>query len=128
MTENTGAAFGLLQGWTGALSVVAIAIIAAIVVSASRAGAIHPALMVAMGLVLGGALGNLYDRVTLGYVRDFIEIYGPHLQIGNTYYTFPVFNVADSGITVGVIIVMAILLFSKDERAPRQEGVMSSGL
>src|SRR2546426_3465820 len=72
-TENSGAAFGLFQGWTGALSIAAVAIIAAIVLSASKMGSNNPSLMLAMGLVLGGAIGNLSDRLTLGYVRDFIE-------------------------------------------------------
>src|SRR5438270_13417810 len=57
-TENTGAAFGLLQGWTGALSIAAIAIIAAIVLSATRAGGGNRLIMAALGLVLGGALGH----------------------------------------------------------------------
>src|SRR2546423_1546592 len=78
-TVNSGAAFGLFQGWTGALSVAAVAIIAAIVLSASRMGGNNRALMLALGLVLGGAFGNLADRLTLGYVRDFIEVYGPHI-------------------------------------------------
>lgn len=114
-TENTGAAFGLFQGGTGVLSISAIAIIAAIVLSATRMGNRNPMLMLALGLVLGGALGNLTDRLRLGYVRDFIEAYGLRIDLGGTTYTFPVFNVADSAITIGVLLIMAILLFSKPE-------------
>ena len=119
-TENTGAAFGLLQGWTGALSIAAIAIIAAIVLSASRAGS-EALMMVALGLVLGGAIGNLTDRLTLGYVRDFIEVYNPHITLGDRVYIFPVFNVADSAITIGVLLIMAILLFGGQEAPQRAE-------
>jgi signal peptidase II len=56
-------------------------------------------LAVALALVLGGALGNLYDRVVLGHVVDFILV---HWQ--NTYY-FPAFNLADSAITVGAVML-----------------------
>lgn len=111
-TENTGAAFGFFQGWTGALSVVAIAIIIAIVLSASKVGTSAFG-MVALGLVTGGALGNLVDRLRLGYVVDFVDVYGPQININNVHYTFPVFNVADSAITVGAILLMATLIFSK---------------
>ena len=117
-TQNTGAAFGLFQGWTGILSIAAVAIIGAIVLSASRMGSGSRVLMLALGLVLGGALGNLTDRIRLGYVVDFIEVYGPHIDLEGTSYTFPVFNVADSGITVGVLLIMAALLFGNGDLSP----------
>jgi signal peptidase II len=119
--ENTGAAFGIFQGGTVALSIAAAAIIAALVLSASRLVNNHPFLLLSMGLVLGGAFGNLTDRVRLGYVVDFIEVYRPNIKLGDTIYTFPVFNVADSAITVGVILIMAILTFSGDVTAPAPE-------
>jgi signal peptidase II len=117
-TENTGAAFGLFQGWTGALSIVAVAIIGVIVLSASKMGSGSRALLLALGLVLGGALGNLVDRLRLGYVVDFIEMSAARLDIGGTTYTFPVFNVADSSITVGVILIMATLIFAPHDAQP----------
>ncbi len=112
-TENTGAAFGFFQGWTSLLSVAAIIIIVVIVLSASKVSA-NPLSMVALGLVTGGALGNLVDRLRLGYVVDFIDVYGLRLPINNVHYTFPVFNVADSAITVGAILLMATLIFGKE--------------
>jgi signal peptidase II len=118
-TENTGAAFGLFQGGTLALSVAAAAIIGGIVLSATRMGAGSPALMLALALVLGGAVGNLSDRLRLGYVVDFIEVYALRADIRGTVYTFPVFNVADSAITVGVLLIMAALLFGKQH--PQRE-------
>jgi len=117
-TENTGAAFGLFRDWTGALSIAAIIIITVLVLSASRVSSGNPVLVLALGAVLGGALGNLVDRLRLGYVVDFIEAYGLRLNIGGTTYTFPVFNVADSAITVGVILIIASMLFSKQEPEP----------
>jgi signal peptidase II len=64
-------------------------------------------LRLALALVFGGALGNFFDRVRLGYVIDFIDW---HWYSG---YTWPTFNVADSAITVGVIIMAADMLFHK---------------
>jgi len=110
LTHNTGAAFGVLQGATGALSIVAVAIVAAIFYSASRMGSSNNWGTLALGLIVGGALGNLIDRLRLGFVVDFVEVYGPHIQLNNTNYTFPVFNVADSAITVGVILLLITLL------------------
>lgn len=120
-TKNTGAAFGIFQGGTLVLSIAAIAIIGAIFFSATRMGSINRFTTLSMGLIVGGALGNLVDRLRLGYVVDFIEVYGPRIQVGNSIYTWPVFNVADSAITVGVILLVATMLFSgntEPEAAP----------
>ena len=128
-TENTGAAFGLFQGATGALSVAAIAIILAIIISATRTGQASRPVMLAVGLVVGGALGNLIDRLRLGYVVDFIDLYGPRLHINDTVYTWPVFNIADSAITVGVLLLMAGMLLARHEPSqaalPRRWGYVT---
>jgi signal peptidase II len=121
-TENTGAAFGFFQGWTGALSIVAVIIIVAIVLSASKVGTSTFG-MIALGLVMGGALGNLTDRLRLGYVVDFVDVYGPRININNVPYSFPVFNVADSAITIGAILLMATLVFSK---SPPESAAMTT--
>jgi signal peptidase II len=111
-TRNTGAAFGIFQGGTGVLSVAAIAIVGAIIFSATRMGSSNRLTVLSMGLIVGGALGNLIDRVRLGFVVDFIEVYGPSVRIGDSIYTWPVFNIADSAISVGVILLVATMLFS----------------
>ncbi|MFL5733800.1 MAG: signal peptidase II [Chloroflexia bacterium] len=118
-TENTGAAFGLFQGGTLALSIAAAAIIAVIVLSITRMGSGNPLLMLGLALVLGGAIGNLVDRVRLGYVVDFVEVTALRADFSGTVYTFPVFNVADSAITVGVILIMAALLFGTHDARPQ---------
>jgi len=118
-TANTGAAFGIFRDSSAILSVAAIIIIGVIVLSAARAGSVNRMLMLALGLVLGGAVGNLIDRLRLGHVVDFIEVYNPRLEIGGTFYSFPVFNVADSSITVGVILIIASLLFGQHESNPQ---------
>ena len=115
-TQNTGAAFGIFQGGSAFLSVMAVAIILTIIFSANRIGNGSKLSMLALGLVTGGALGNLLDRVRLGYVVDFVDVYGLRAMLGDTVYIFPVFNVADSAITVGVILLMATLIFGKHEQ------------
>ena len=102
--HNTGAAFGLFPGQSFALAIVALIGIAAILVYAL---VIHRRLLLpdsmlsksALGLVLGGTVGNLIDRLRFGYVTDFID-----------FGYWPAFNVADSAITVGVIIFACALL------------------
>lgn len=96
LVRNTGGAFGILPHGTWGLVVAAIAAIAAIVVYTVRAPQPFPRLLgFALALPLGGALGNLVDRVRLGHVTDFL-----HAHAGK--YEWPVFNVADSCICVGV--------------------------
>jgi signal peptidase II len=102
VTHNLGAAFSFLAGAGGwqrwFFSAVAIVISVALVVMLRRP---HRDRMVplALSLVLGGALGNLWDRVTLGHVVDFIQLHAAG-------YYWPAFNVADSAITVGVALLL----------------------
>ena len=103
-THNTGAAFGLFQGQTFALTIVALVGIAVILLYALFIYRRFPILdnrlgRLALGLILGGAVGNLIDRLHLGYVTDFID-----------FGVWPAFNIADSAVTVGVIIIAYSLL------------------
>ncbi|WP_129210978.1 signal peptidase II [Candidatus Pseudomonas adelgestsugas] len=104
LTYNTGAAFSLLadsDGWQRWFFVVITMIVSAVlVVWLKRLGRHDTWLAIALALVLGGAQGNLYDRITIGYVIDFIL-----LHWHNRYY-FPAFNFADITITVGAIILL----------------------
>lgn len=107
--RNTGVAFGLFQNMPALFAVTSILI----TLGAAYAYAVHlpnrvPWVQVAMGLVLGGAVGNIADRLRLGYVVDFISV-----------GWWPVFNVADSAITVGVTMLGAYLILVGDEPAPR---------
>ena len=97
-TVNTGMAFGLFQGGSLWLSLAVIAIVVGLLVYARRLAAAHPALYAALGLVLGGALGNLTDRLTRGAVVDFIDV-GP----------FWIFNLADSCVVVGGLCLAWLL-------------------
>jgi signal peptidase II len=108
---NTGAAFSFLadeSGWQRwFFAIIAVAVSAALLVWLKRLKANETWLAVALALVLGGALGNLHDRVLLGHVVDFILV---HWQ--DRYY-FPAFNVADSAITVGALMLFVDMFKSK---------------
>ncbi len=99
LQHNTGAAFSFLSdasGWQRwFFSAVAVIISALLAVWLYRLPRDHRLLALGLGLVLGGAVGNLWDRLALGYVVDFISV---HWE--NRYF-FPAFNLADSAITVG---------------------------
>jgi signal peptidase II len=103
LLHNTGAAFSFLseaggwQRWFFAL--VALLISAVILVWIKRLPSGKVWLAVALALVLGGALGNVWDRITLGYVVDFIDVYYQR-------WHWPAFNVADMAISVGAVMLI----------------------
>ncbi len=104
LTYNTGAAFSFLaeaSGWQRWLFVVlALGVSAALIVWMRRLNArLHGLLACGLALIVGGALGNMIDRLTTGRVVDFI-----HVHWGQAY--FPAFNVADSAITIGAILLL----------------------
>ncbi len=100
---NTGAAFSFLSeasGWQRwFFTAVALVVSAAIVVWLQRLPAGSRWLAAALALILGGALGNLWDRLALGHVIDFIQIYYDR-------WSWPAFNLADSAITVGAVMLV----------------------
>ena len=71
--------------------------------------------VIALGLVLGGALGNILDRVRLGYVVDFLD-----LHFG-AYHPFLVFNLGDAAITIGVLLLLLRALLTRERKAPREK-------
>ena len=104
--QNSGIAFGLFARATPVVIVLTALAVAWMLVYFARSGARHPILPVALGLVIGGSVSNLIDRVRLGYVTDFLDL---------RYW--PAFNLADSFIVVGVAILLGTLLAA--ERIPR---------
>ena len=69
----------------------------------------------ALALILGGALGNILDRIRFGYVVDFAD-----LHFGN-FRPFLIFNVGDAAITIGVLLLLFRALLTRQEKAPREE-------
>jgi signal peptidase II len=104
--HNSGAAFGMFQNGGAVFTVLALVVIAAILYYFPRVEAQDWTLRLAMGLQLGGAAGNLVDRLAIGKVTDFISI-----------GSFPVFNLADSAISVGVaVLLLGVWIKERAER------------
>ena len=98
-TNNTGAAFSILLGKRIFLIVVAVLIIGVLLYYIKRNKIEKKIDIIALSFVIGGSLGNLIDRIVRGYVIDFISI-----KLGN--YNFPIFNVADILIVIGVFLLL----------------------
>ena len=105
--QNSGIAFGLFSSATPVVIVLTAIAVTWMLVFFARSGARHPVLPVALGLVIGGSLSNLLDRIRLGYVTDFLDL-----------RFWPAFNLADSFIVIGVAILLGTLLAA--EREPRR--------
>ncbi len=99
LVHNTGAAFGLFPGSRLAFIAFSAAAMIVILILYFRLPAQQTSQLVALGALVGGALGNLHDRVRYGWVIDFIEI-------GVGRYHWPVFNVADMAVTGGVALLL----------------------
>jgi signal peptidase II len=107
--QNSGIAFGLFSNATVVVSILTALAVGWMVLFFARSGARHPVLPVGLGLVIGGSLSNLVDRVRLGHVTDFLDL---------TFW--PAFNLADTFIVVGVAVLLAALLASdREPRRPR---------
>ena len=109
---NSGAAFGLLPERTTLLSILSVAAVLAIVYYYRRLAADSRLIAATLGMQLGGAFGNLVDRIGQGYVVDFVDVGIPG---GPRFWAF---NVADSSIVVGIIAVTA-LLWWQERQQPR---------
>ncbi|MFC4557034.1 signal peptidase II [Virgibacillus kekensis] len=105
--RNSGAAWGILQGQMMFFYIVTLIVIAGIIFYMQKYGKDSRLLAVSLGLILGGAIGNFIDRLFRKEVVDFFDfiIFG---------YDFPIFNVADSALVVGVILVLIVTFL--DER------------
>lgn len=101
--HNTGSAFGLFKSFGNvffiAVSAAAIVFITVMLIKEKE----HRA---ALSLLIGGALGNLIDRIFLGYVRDFVDVYAGDFH-------WPAFNVADSSLTIGIFLILFKSFFGR---------------
>ena len=105
--QNSGIAFGIFASATAVVIVLTTLAVGWMLVFFARSGARHPVLPAALGLLIGGSISNLVDRVRLGHVTDFLDL---------RYW--PAFNLADSCIVVGVAILLAALVAA--DRDPRR--------
>jgi signal peptidase II len=108
--QNTGAAFGLLPERTTLLSVLSVVAVLAIVYYYRQIASNSALVSATLGMQLGGAFGNLLDRITQGYVVDFVDV-----GLGDV--RFWAFNVADSSIVVGIILVTLALWYEERRTA-----------
>ena len=111
--QNSGIAFGFFSSATAAVTVLTAVAVGWMLLFFARSGARHPILPAALGLVIGGSVSNLIDRVRLGHVTDFLD-----------FRYWPAFNLADSFIVIGVAILFAALLFA--DREPRRRPVANA--
>lgn len=114
--RNSGAAFGFLNAVdfpykSVVVSIVALVALVAIAAYARQLGAETPLARIALTLVLSGAVGNLIDRVSAGFVVDFVDVYWRE-------YHFWAFNVADSAITVGAILMVLEVIMARSHVPP----------
>ncbi|HZP23802.1 MAG TPA: signal peptidase II [Terriglobales bacterium] len=109
--ENPGAAFGLFaepssQWKVGALVIFSVLALVVVVALLWKNGHCFSTMSLGLSLILGGAMGNLWDRVFAGHVVDFLDFY-----VGG--YHWPAFNVADSAIVIGAILLVSEIVFAK---------------
>ncbi|NPD32281.1 signal peptidase II [Eggerthellaceae bacterium zg-997] len=120
LVHNTGAAWGMFSGSTfllGVFSVVTCALVFVyFLVDLDRVGALETC---GLALVVGGGIGNALDRFLQGYVIDFIEV---------TFMSFPVFNVADIGVTCGIVLFVLGLLAGRARDARGRDPEDATGL
>ena len=123
LAYNTGAAFGFLDeasGWQNLFFITVAVIVSGVIIAMVRKLTEEELqTAVALLMILGGALGNLIDRVRLGHVVDFLHVYYQS-------WSFPVFNIADSAITIGAILlamdVFGIRLFGHRRGSGQKQG------
>lgn len=112
--QNTGAAFSLFHEHTWLLTLLSGVVSVALVVALAKKIFPHWWGMLALALLLGGAVGNFLDRLLLGFVTD---------MFATTFISFPVFNVADMGVVIGGVLLCIYVIFSfAQERKEQEEG------
>ena len=112
--SNTGAAFGLFPSGSKVIMVIAVIVSIVIIVYNQKLPANHKLFRLALGLQLGGALGNLLSRIRIGHVTDFLD-FGP----------WPVSNVADISIVLGTILLGLLMILEKEEESLPDDEISS---
>ena len=114
-TTNTGAVFGGFSDQTFIMTIASFVGVGILLYFYHSHSGSERLVRLSLGLLLGGAIGNLVDRIWLGKVTDFIDV-GP----------WPIFNLADSAIVTGIAILVVVFLFEKEKPAVVKEGGQSS--
>ena len=105
--ENRGVSFGLFGDGSARWMLSAFSVAVAGILGWWALKADRRLLITAIGLIMGGAIGNVIDRIRFGFVVDFLDFSGPHFFLGSFKVNFPwIFNVADSAICIGVVLLI----------------------
>jgi signal peptidase II len=107
--QNSGIAFGLFSSATGVVIVLTAVAVTWMLVFFARSGARHPIIPAALGLLIGGSVANLIDRIRLGHVTDFLDV-----------GWWPAFNLADSFIVLGVAVLLCAVAVADTRVRPRR--------
>ena len=124
--ENPGMAFGIELGNYTLFTGVSIVVVGFIALYFYRSRNANFKIRLAFSLILGGAVGNLIDRMLFGRVTDFVDVNIPDIIVGSntilgltmpsyTLYRWPVFNAADAWVTIGMVIIFWLLLFTREK-------------
>ena len=109
--RNQGAAWGILQGKMWLFYIVTVVVLVILFMFFKNEGYGQPVIQLGLSLLIAGSIGNFIDRLFRGEVVDFIDTY-------IFSYNFPIFNVADAALTIGVIVLIIVILFEgKEEKA-----------
>lgn len=109
--RNRGAAWGMLEGQMWLFGIITVAVITGILYYFHKHAKGQPLLQLSLMIILGGAVGNFIDRMLRGEVIDFIDVLIPVIN-----YDFPIFNIADAALTIGVILMIIFVIYDEKQQ------------
>lgn len=109
--RNRGAAWGMLEGQMWLFGIITVAVIIGILYYFHKHAKGQPLLQLSLMIILGGAVGNFIDRMLRGEVVDFIDVLIPVIN-----YDFPIFNIADAALTIGVILMIIFVIYDEKQQ------------
>lgn len=108
--RNRGAAWGMLEGQMWLFAIITIAVIIGILYYFHKHAKGQPLFQLSLMIILGGAIGNFIDRMVRGEVVDFVDVLIPVIN-----YDFPIFNVADAALSVGVVLMIIFVIYDEKQ-------------
>ncbi|MDN7244258.1 signal peptidase II [Planococcus shenhongbingii] len=108
--RNRGAAWGMLEGQMWLFAIITVAVVAGILWYFHKHATGKPLFQLSLMVLLGGAIGNFIDRMLRGEVVDFVDVLIPVIN-----YDFPIFNVADAALTVGVVLMIIFIIIDEKQ-------------
>ena len=108
--RNRGAAWGMLEGQMWLFGIITVAVIIGILYYFHKHAKGQPLFQLSLMVILGGAVGNFIDRMLRGEVVDFVDVLIPVIN-----YDFPIFNIADAALTIGVILMIIFVIYDEKQ-------------